>query len=159
MSNTAPRSNHERKDAELELLWENARAALDHTNDSATIPSLVDARSILRMQNANAQAEVAWRRLMPFTHEDTMHLHPAHDNAESRAGMPVLRRLELWWMRRIERASTGVGVAARNPPVRLVRRATGLSLDLPWPLVGPPGCRIGRAPLRWLAAGPNSKAA
>ena len=36
MSNTAPRSNHERKDAELELLWENARAALDHTNDSAT---------------------------------------------------------------------------------------------------------------------------
>ena len=97
MSNTAPRSNHERKDAELELLWENARAALDHTNDSATIPSLVDARSILRMQNANAQAEVAWRRLMPFTHEDTMHLHPAHDNAESRAGMPVLRRLELWW--------------------------------------------------------------
>ena len=34
---------------------------------------------------------------MPFTHEDTMHLHPAHDNAESRAAMPVLRRLELWW--------------------------------------------------------------
>ena len=97
MSSIAPRSNHERRDAELEAAWENARAALDPTKQSATIPSLVAARSILRMQHANGQAETAWRRLMLFTSDDKMHLDPAQDNAETRAGMPVLRRLELWW--------------------------------------------------------------
>ena len=97
MSSIAPRSNHEGRDAALEAAWENARAALDPTKESATIPSLVAARSILRMQHANGQTETAWRRLMLFTSDDKMHRDPARDNAETRAGMPVLRRLELWW--------------------------------------------------------------